>query len=256
MANVSTVDKAVEPGRLGFRNWQVTILSLLGVVLLAILLVNVVLWTSADQETQATMRLELFKSLLALAMVAIIGNGVVAIYNAIERSIETARLRSQARSDFLLRLGRTYRQVKEVRRMLRAGGVAGKGAGSSDELSATQLAVYDAQMPILNRAQLDLEALKIEARTLPDVITIDGLDEHLSTMEKYLGDIISEWESSRPQGSVRGSDLPRLSEFARKKDKMDADGNRQFSLRFTTPHNLATMLVATNLQPPRRFTVR
>ena len=72
-------------------------------------------------------------------------------------------------------------------------------------------------MQRINEAQLELEGLKIEARSLPAFITIADIPQHLSQMEDYLRELLKEYEATKPlldqNAPVVFSTLERLDEF-------------------------------------------
>ncbi len=241
MANSSSVATETRRFARDEQPWIWRILTSMMWALILITAVEVVLWVWASEDSRSSMREALFGALLNLALVAIIGGGVAALCKWIEREVEASRMRAAGRIQFLARLGDAYRSVKGVRRMLRADGVIGNVFNQNPELSPIEVERYDHHMARVNDAQLELEALRDEAWALPDIATISGLDSHLRAMERYLGDLISEYERFRPSKPIKRSDLKCLNAFADPLDKSD------FRSRFVAPHNAVRVLISQRL---------
>lgn len=161
-------------------------------------------------DSQAKVYLELVKSLLQLTTVILIGGAITAVYKALESSrsdakekeaavLETNKLKQSIRIDYLLRLGKSYRAAKGTRRALRAAGLSTKYCYPEKELIEGQLEIYKEQMRILNQAQLELEELKIEATSLPSLLGLGELPNLLASMEKYLRNVVKEYEKVSSQ---------------------------------------------------------
>jgi hypothetical protein len=195
--------------------WPRSTIVLLAVVLVALLVAAVLLYGSAGAETRADMRLELFKGVLQLAGVVIVGGGIALLYKWIEHSWESAREQAELRRRYIARLGDAYRAVRQARRILRACGIKGAGGGPGATLTELQLDCYDEQMLAISREQLALEALGIESQHFPATPDAKALTAELGVMARYLGRLVTEYERYRPDGPVALRDLVRLREFTR-----------------------------------------
>ena len=200
-------------------------------------------YLSRDHVQWATtsLRDEAVKALLQLAVIIVAGGVVTALFKSVERTRERLRVRSEVRTDYLVRLGRIYRTVKSTRRALRACGLTtkhGKVAGGT----ATD---YTAQMGRLGEAQLELEGMKIEASSLPAFRPIQAVVDDMGTMESYVRRILSEYEKYKPQLRIAGvpvNTLERLREYTADSRAAfsytapaDQRANRRFSTHFSEP---------------------
>jgi hypothetical protein len=202
------------------------------VVFIITLLAVYNIWLSAGSTTKDTILVEVVKAFFQLSIVIIIGGLVTAFFKYAEqiRSENLAnaeherqknRARYEIRVDYLLRLGSLYRVVKSARRSLRAVGLTTKFKKPPQNFSETQCELYKEEMQRLDNAQLDLEALKIEAENLPDFVKINGLSDKLGTMEDYLRSITREYEEFWPtldsKENVLFAQFKRLNDFTGKK---------------------------------------
>jgi hypothetical protein len=210
-------------------------------------------------------REELAKSLIQLGSITIIGGflGIIIKYMLDEetrrREITRQELmrRSNLYNDFIRRTGSAYRDAKSCRRKLRAAGLSSKDSPAPEIFSENQWEAYCAEMQKLNDVQLELEQLKIEAGTHPDLRTA-GVSGCIEKMEKYLGDLISEFEeiagnsakektatdrtiSSVTLTSVRFRQLKRLDEFT--KGAKGLQKHRTFATDFAKAHKCVTTLL-------------
>jgi hypothetical protein len=206
------------------RHWVLCTLVPLGVLLAAVVWFDWHLYDRAQPDDQAGMRGELFKATLQLALLGVIGGAVTFMYQSVtgtiaerrkdaEQQIADAAAKRERRRLFVERLGEDYRSVKETRRMLRAAGIERTFHHPPLDLSNDQLAEYARQMLVINKAQLDLEALQIEADHFDIVDNKIALVGLLSNMEDYLSQIVSEYEAKRPKLPVNFGNLPKLDEF-------------------------------------------
>ncbi len=211
---------------------------------------------------------EAAKSLFQLIVVVLIGGTVTALIKAFETSNkenkeseeekrrlirledeklhEEAKFRSAIRSDYLKRVGTSYRVAKAVSRDLRAAGLTNKFNLSPTILSEYQVTFYRESMTQINEAQLELEALKIEAMSLPDLVELPNLDNLLRSMEQYLGKILKEYQEVNPKlehnrDSVSFEKMKRLNEFT---GSASEGGSEGFEDCLATPHDKIIQLVA------------
>jgi hypothetical protein len=214
--------------------------------------------------TEETIRVEIIKSLLQLAVVIIIGTIVTALFKAVERSSEQllkeaeqirqqSRLRAETRVDYINRLGDLYRNIKSSRRALRAFGLTTKFITSHTPISinSNQINMYREQMERINEAQLELEKLKIEAKNLPNFASLKGVPENLESMEKYVGKIVSEFEEAFPllesKRSIPPHMLKHLEEYTGDTDRQNYGTKYRFKKHFAEPYDEVIAIISKSL---------
>ncbi len=197
------------------RRWIVGIALVLAAVLAVVGVLALSLYTAATPTARESMRVELFKNALQLAIVVIVGGGIALLYKWVERSWETSREQADLRRRSMERLGDAYRAVREARRVLRACGIRGATGTAEGALTDAQLACYESQMTRISREQLKLEALRVESQHVP--LGVDGaaLGAEIGAMERYLGRLVTEYERYRPEAEIYLDDVKRLREFTR-----------------------------------------
>lgn len=170
-----------------------------------------------DPGFKDTIRFEILKSLLQLLVVVIIGGGISALFKSSEADRERTKKISEAWADCLKRIADDYHQVKSIRRALIAAGLTEKFGKAPKTLSTAQVEVYKENMVLLNKAQLDFEALRREVKLLPDFLLLSDTHQHLDILEKYLRRILNEYEHQMTrltgEAPVPFSELQRLREF-------------------------------------------
>ncbi|QLL15678.1 hypothetical protein [Pseudomonas chlororaphis] len=149
------------------------------------------------------LRPEIGKSALHLLVVSVIGTIVSLLvfeYQQERQASEKKRDQQQKHFEYresllisvLSRAANAYSRAKKARRMTRAHMTL---TGTTRQLS---LAQYDVFFDLVNEAQLELENLKRDIRTISKTITTpEKLIEKLHTMDSYLGELITEYEDSR-----------------------------------------------------------
>lgn len=166
---------------------------------------------------QNSIRIETVKSLLELLVITIVGGGVVLIFKSFELSRAQTKIKIEIWKEYLKRIGVAYRDVKRARRTLTAGGLTVKYGNDTTLINADLAELYINQMGIINNVQLELEALKIEAKNLPEFFALAGISEHLKKAEDYLRQILKEYEAVLPRLKsdvpVEFNELERLQEF-------------------------------------------
>lgn len=151
-----------------------------------------------------TLGYEFAKALLQLLVVTVIGTAASLAASNYQHDRDHRR-ELQDRSDQLMRslrddALRNYHQVKRARRLLRARLPV---PGTVDLISLTS---YDDQLEAIIDAQLDFERLVALSGNMSDRrIDASTLKERLDHIEKYLGQLITEYERKRP--TISG-DLP------------------------------------------------
>lgn len=233
---------------------------ILGCLLIAAIFGLCVLVFSVSQtqlsKVENEIAVEGAKAFMQLIVVVLIGGAVTALFQAIQdrrkkildaeqRLIEDNKLRSEIRVDYLARVGAAYRNAKGTRRALRAGGLTTRFDKAPKILSEEQLKIYEQQMSILNTSQLELEALKIEAGSLPALLGLDQLPDLLSSMEKYLRKVVKEYEQASASlqtgnESVNFQLLEKLMQFS---GEASSGGLEGFEARVATPHDQVIKLI-------------
>ena len=102
--------------------------------------------------------------------------------------------------------------------MLRAKGFPRPYYKNEDDNNLLSLSVYDDTMDDINDSQLELESIKDEITTNRSAFSNAALiTDNLGTMEKYLGEFVSEYEEKRPafSGDPRMLKIGELKEIKR-----------------------------------------
>lgn len=158
-----------------------------------------------------------FEVLLQLLVVVIIGGVIALLFEMVKQSRSEAferenqaqnrsRIRAELRANYLVRLGRVYREVKAARRTLRAGGFTDKYGPTPAAVTRDQIRLYMEQMNRVNDAQLEIEGLKIEAESLPDFVELQNIPCKLYQMEQYLAGILGDYERMTPNLLAHNTD--------------------------------------------------
>jgi hypothetical protein len=169
-----------------------------------------------------------------------------------EKRQEQAQARAVIRVDYLTRLGSAYRSVKAARRALRAGGLTSRYDDYMPDTITDYLAqVYCDEMKRVNDAQLVLEALKIEASSLPAFVALSDVKDKLETMEDYLRDVLWEYEKAsalRISGKpVVFGDLKKLEEFTGATKRTLAPERHRFKDHFADPYDKVVEAISKQL---------
>ena len=203
--------------------------------------------------------MEIVKSLLQLTLVVGIGALTSFLFRRHEgqrKKQEEERLATSRQAElrrtflqrFLQTTGKAYREVKSVRRQLRAAGLTSKYGLPPTKILDAQREILNEKMQRLNAVQLDLEGIKKEVRYLPQFAGLTQLEQHFRAMEKYLRKILSEfeeWNGKRTsqanaedgegQNRVTGGErmtLARLEEFT-SEFQYEKDFNQKFSKQYS-----------------------
>jgi hypothetical protein len=187
---------------------------------------------------------------------------------SVEKAREDAQTRSRLRTEFLDRLGEAYRSVKRARRALRAAGLTNKFGDTASELTEDQIAVYFKEMETLNDVQLSLEGLKIQASSLPALLGLkdekkdqgkgeasakctsdeaNGQEKrgsslgrtnknrnvniwvNLERMEKYLREVLVEYEENCPRWRAKGAESLNFGEMCKLREFTGSTKNKKTS---------------------------
>ncbi len=186
--------------------------------------------TASGNDDLKKLGYETIKLSIQLFLVVLVGGIVVQKYNR-------SRARKDAVNEFrratLRDLSRAYSDVKGVRRIIRAKCEPLPGAQTNTANDCVPIKVYDEHIATLNKTQLDLEILGREFKIIKEVFKeTNKLRSYIENMEKYLGEIISEYETQvknhRGAVSIPLAALPRLGKFITK--IKDRESNfREFS---------------------------
>ena len=205
---------------------------LLGLFLLAAA-VFVLVYLRATKEGQSILEIEAAKSMLQIMAVAIIG-GLVAmfVHEYEERRKTWVARRDLLRSDLSEQLGEMYARSKQIRRQLRA--------ATDPEGRSLEYSKYGELLEDLSDIQLALERLGRAAQAgARQAIIPQSVADSLQSMEHYLGDLVTEYDSVVPQKdqSVILANRPQLSDFTAKAFEST------FKARFASPFHEASSAI-------------
>ncbi|AZD54098.1 hypothetical protein [Pseudomonas chlororaphis] len=235
---------------------------LVGIFLLSVCTLLALYWPTG---IEANIRHEIGKSALQLLVVSVIGTIISLLVfeyqrerQTIDRNAEQARQASEKKRDqqqkhfeyresllisALSRTANAYSRAKKARRVTRAHMTL---TGTTRQLS---LAQYDSFFDLINEAQLDLENLKRDIRTIAKTLSApENLIEKLNTMDSYLGELITEYEDSRQKfigtlPTLPLSDFPLLDNYVR-------PANSSFMSAMVTPYSEIQATIRSDLLHP------
>lgn len=152
--------------------------------------------------------LELIKSGVQLAVLAVIGAAIIDFWKRLEESRAVAqkvaaekeaekRRVNEYRLSVLRSVSGTYHQVKAVRRLLPA---LGLNLQNLHPMSSDEVDVFRKQLILLNDAQLRVERLKRELESWKDSLSTNPQDQDdalglLRRIEKYIRGVVKNWQS-------------------------------------------------------------
>lgn len=150
---------------------------------------------------------------IQLLLVVLFGGIFIQEYNR-ARAKKTAR--NEFRRDFMKILSRVYSDVKGVRRIIRA--KCQQSIENNKEVDPRDflpLAIYDENIASINSSKVELEILLRELKIVSEVFEeTDKLKSGIERMEKYLKNVIEEYEKNTKKHRIAGSipleELPRL----------------------------------------------
>jgi hypothetical protein len=175
-----------------------------------------------------TLPFEIAKSMLQAGVVSVAVAALTLLtqqhqrrHTVVEKELDEEQRRAEIRTDLLrsahAQVTEQYNAVKRARRLLRARRLPG------DIHSAEH---YDEHLAAIVDAQLAFEALIADVNSSAGSVFSDGpaLVAELKKVEKYLGDLISEYEEKRSQflgtpEQLVETDLPVLREFLAKRKR-------------------------------------
>lgn len=168
-------------------------------------------------DSDGKIRIEVIKSLLTILSVAIIGGIIAALFKAYEKYQEQLKLRLQAKTNFMTRLGELYRTVKRSRRKMNAHGIEASALQLSIPLDKTQITLYKEEMAVINDVQLELEGFRTVVENEILFSYNKEINASLKRMESYLRKILKEFEDnfqhSITEEYVNLDNFPYLKEF-------------------------------------------
>jgi len=150
-----------------------------------------------------------------------------------KRRQERVRYREEFLKDTLKRITSSYNKSKSARRLARAKALT----GLANERQV-KVAGYDESMRELNDAQLELEAVKRDLKIGKDRFpSNERIERYAEAMEKYLGEIIKEYETERQKFGDEKTPLPLKhgGEFA---SFVDQESKAGFKI-YSKPHGQA-----------------
>lgn len=199
------------------------------------------------KEINETIRFTIINDLLHLFFIVIIGGLITLLFKWIEEDKRQGQIRIEIRTEYLKRLGRIYRNVKQVRRMLRTAGLTTKYGkeGESTVISGELKTIYLDKMKEINDLQLELEELKIDARALPPFVQMKKLENSLDIMENYLGEIVSEYEKYCPK--IRNNEPVSL-KMLTCLDEFTGEDKKNFKESFSEKYAAAIGEISKNLE--------
>jgi len=212
------------------------ILVALGV---AVGLIAILIWlySRANTGQQSTIEVESAKSVINALGAVIIGGVVMEILKNLEserQAEQQARITRRAllRTDIIEGTARLYTNVKRVRRLARANVINNHIAKNK----------YDEWLVALNDDQLDFERYKRAAQIGARVGWLDGATaDALEAMEKYLGNLITEYEQNANHADLASANiaLDQLSAFT---DFIAKSRASRFHSEFVSPYHIVLEL--------------
>jgi hypothetical protein len=208
--------KNPDSGNKGFTTAKL-IVALTVLFLLSLLLTIYFIKNPLTGDSEGKIQIELIKSLLTVLSVAIIGGVIAALFKSYERNQEQLKLRLQAKTSFMARLGALYRTVKRSRRKMNANGIEASDSQLSMSLNKTQITLYKDEMTVINDVQLELEGFKTDVENGILFLYDENIIASLKRMESYLRKIVKEFErnfqNSANEEHVNLDNFPYLKEF-------------------------------------------
>lgn len=160
---------------------------------------------------------DLVKMTYQFCLIVVIGGAVTWLFREYTRVRERRESDSQELASLSQDLVRAYNDIKRIRRLLRAR--AQRGGSVTESETTIRCGVYEEFMGELNEVQLRLEGYKRRVHSEEPLFRkSEGLESALEEMEKYLHDIIEEYENalrSYEEGppNLSITRLPKLAEF-------------------------------------------
>ncbi|HEX5151231.1 MAG TPA: hypothetical protein VFW07_07265 [Parafilimonas sp.] len=230
-----------------FNKWIIIVLVGLGVISIAGLIILDKRFTLDDKSFGREVG-NMFLQIISVGVVGTILSLLLAKYNKQQEELlkrnELIRISNentnQFKKEIIQQLNKIYSNTKSVRRMLRAKGFSIPYYDALEKEDAIlRLKVYDNAVEQLNSFQLELEMILKELETngssFSDANSISGF---ITQMERYLGNIVSEYEEKRTTGVDKNSlEMKNLNEI---KTLIEHTGEKsEFRLGFIEPYKKA-----------------
>ena len=191
-------DKRPSHALLDFRG-----LLLLAVVVLIVFFALALAFILNGTEKWATLGFKIFELSIQMVLVAVLGGALVQAYvkwHSRESSMNEFR---KATAEAVIR---EYSTAKKVRRLLRANCIQGPAGSKDNPWTDVPVTTYDTHLGTINDVQLGLELVKRRLKFFRAVFqNPNALNLKAEAMEKYLGEIITEYERYRNPALRRDS---------------------------------------------------
>ena len=173
------------------RNFVIAVLtfSLLGVI-------GFIIW---QKHLETMFNATIFKVTYQFMLMVLLGGPVSLFFKEYARERELRENKKSIQRKLYSDITKAYNSAKKVRRLIRAKALItndSKTDGEGFKLRIVKRGPYEEQMEALNDIQLKFEFFRHEVESSPDLYKASNLSKHLRTIEKYLGKIVSEYESS------------------------------------------------------------
>jgi hypothetical protein len=209
----------------------------------ALAVAAIMVFVQKPQAMHARLDPEVFKLSYQFLLIVVLGSAVTLSFQAIAVGRDARDKRRSMQREIHDALVEAYNDAKHARRLLRAR--ARTGGNGADPSVDPRLDVdeYDGQMEAVSRAQLGIELvirrIKFNSRSFRRAKEITT---HLGIVEKYLNQVIDEWEDVRVQSRrsprLTVHSLPALDDFLR-----HYDHSARFRLEFKVPFASALQLL-------------
>ena len=241
-------------------------LTIFLLVLLAISIGGLAVLALWFPPTADSISLELVKGFVQLGIASVAGAIITVLTDAVQHKraddskrrdddIRIAENLDDFRRSILNRITRAYADAKRSRRLLRARALTEPYHLLDETPADVRLDAYESEIVSLNNVQLDLESLLRELTTCQGAFSKPlTLREGISSMEKYLNGLISEYEKKRVSFSGTPSSLglntlEALKSFVvRRKDSGGSDSS-EFKKKFLDGRQQAINALLMDLVP-------
>jgi hypothetical protein len=142
---------------------------------------------------------EVGKTGLGIVSIAVVGGLVSWVFRRIDSGREEDKRLNDYRQEILRDLRTSYHVIKNIRRHLRVAGLTDKYKAPPTTLTKEQISTFNVQMELLNEAQLELERIKLDVESSGGVFSHrERIHDALEDCEKYIGDVVTQWEEVGP----------------------------------------------------------
>ena len=205
-------------------------LLLLGFIFIISITILVTIYIHLDALDRADLEIEVGKAMLNIIAVVIIGTIIQVIVRDFE---QRSTYRDLLRKDLSEEVSKLYSRAKHVRRRLRA-------HVTNEKIDSK---IFDDLLSEISDIQLGLERYKRIADEGSNIgILPESIFSDLSSMEKYLSKLVSEYEETRPLDPA--SSIISLTDLITLKDFIGNYKNSGFRAEFAIPYDNAARSVA------------